>query len=77
MSRSLFVLCLIALVALINALPVAVVERYIPIAVDPDGVPLHRVKRQFFGGFGFPFGGFGGFGGSYGNSYGYSQSSSF
>ncbi|KHJ87058.1 hypothetical protein OESDEN_13175 [Oesophagostomum dentatum] len=70
MCRSLILLCLLALIAILNAIPVAVVERYVPVAVDPNGVPLHRYKRQF--GFGMPF-----FGSAYGNSYGFSQSSSF
>ncbi|KHJ79695.1 hypothetical protein OESDEN_20651 [Oesophagostomum dentatum] len=70
MYRSLILLCLLAFIAVLNAVPVAVVERYVPVAVDPNGVPLHRYKRQF--GFGMPF-----FGGAYGNSYGMSESFSF
>ncbi|RCN47463.1 hypothetical protein ANCCAN_06494 [Ancylostoma caninum] len=66
MCRVLVALCLLALAAVISAVPVAVINRYVPIAVDPNGVPLHRFKRQFM-----PFGS------SYGNSFGVSESMSF
>ncbi|KAL6743501.1 hypothetical protein Aduo_016531 [Ancylostoma duodenale] len=67
MCRVLVALCLLAFIAVLSAVPVAVVERYVPVAVDPNRVPLHRFKRQW----GFPFGG------SYGNSWGMSESMSF
>ncbi|RCN37561.1 hypothetical protein ANCCAN_16526 [Ancylostoma caninum] len=67
MDRALVLLCILGLVAALSAGPVAVIDRFVPIAVD--GVPFHRFKRQW--GWGMPVGG------SFGNSWGYSSSSSF
>ncbi|KAK6050585.1 spore coat protein T domain protein [Cooperia oncophora] len=64
MNRLLTLLCFIALLVFINAVPVYVPAYYIPHL---------RPRRQF--GFGMP-GGFGG-GNAYGNSFGFSESESF
>ncbi|VDO94099.1 unnamed protein product [Heligmosomoides polygyrus] len=65
MVRSLVALLLVALVAFATA--AAVHDR----ALSSDSLPMQRFKRQW--GFGWPMGG----GGSYGNSWGYSSSQSF
>ncbi|CAJ0589735.1 unnamed protein product [Cylicocyclus nassatus] len=68
MSRAL-VLLLLATVIYINATPVMLAEKFVPVAADFDA-PSPRLKRQF--GWGIPFSG-----NAFGNSWGYSQSSSF
>ncbi|KAL6743005.1 hypothetical protein Aduo_016092 [Ancylostoma duodenale] len=69
MGRALVLLCVLALVAALSAVPVDVIDRFVPVAVDPDEVPIHRFKRQW--GWGMSVGG------GFGNSWGYSSSSSF
>ncbi|RCN47466.1 hypothetical protein ANCCAN_06497 [Ancylostoma caninum] len=38
-------LCVLVLVALVGAVPLAVVERFVPIAVDPNGVHFHPFQE--------------------------------